>query len=291
MKTRYSVLVVAALMAFVACRGERATVTGAYGAGVVVGRVAVTGLSNNSPAGVQVWVRGTGMTTTLAEDGAFTFAEVPESAVLVFHRADGIDSTLELQKSSGVVEVTLTPVGASQSSGKRRAARSAPAVYEFEGLVRSAGATKLVVFTSHQEEVTFTLDASTVIRKGDQPVNAADLAEGARVHVKATKSADVYTATLVIVQDEEDNGGGNEREAKEYEGLVRSASATKLVIFDSHGAEVTFVLDAQTVIRKGNAPFAASDLKVDDRVHVKATTAADGTKTATEVIVQNTKKH
>jgi hypothetical protein len=291
MKTRDSVLVVAALMALVACRGEQATVTGAYGAGVVVGKVAVTGLNNNSPAGVQVWVRGTGMTTTLAEDGAFTFAEVPENAVLVFHRADGIDSTLELQKSTGFVEVTLSPVGASQSSGKRRAARSAPAVYEFEGLVRSAGAAQLVVFTSHQEEVTFTLDAGTVIRKGDQPVNAADLAEGARVHVKATKNADVYTATLVIVQDEEeDNGGGNEREAKEYEGLVRSASATKLVIFDAHGEEVTFVLDAQTVIRKGNAPFAAGDLKVDDRVHVKATVAAGGTKTATEVIVQNTKK-
>jgi len=291
MRTRYSVLVVAALMALVACRGEQATVTGAYGAGVVVGRVAVTGLNNNSPAGVQVWVRGTGMTTTLAEDGAFTFAEVPENAVLVFRRADGIDATLDLQQSSGFIEVTLTPVGATQSSGKRRAARSAPAVYEFEGLVRSASATELVVFTSHQEEVTFTLDASTVIRKGDQPVNAADLAVDARVHVKATKAADVYTATLVIVQDEDGNGDQHQREAKEYEGVVRSASATKLVIFDSHGDEVTFVLNADTVIRKGNAPVAAADLKVDDRVHVKATVAADGTKTATEVIVQNTRKH
>jgi hypothetical protein len=83
MKTRDSVLVVAALMALVACRGEQATVTGAYGAGVVVGKVAVTGLNNDSPAGVQVWVRGTGMTTTLAEDGAFTFAEVPENATEV----------------------------------------------------------------------------------------------------------------------------------------------------------------------------------------------------------------
>lgn len=292
MKIRDSVLVVAALVALVACRGEQATVTGAYGAGVVVGKVAVTGLNNNSPAGVQVTVRGAGMTTTLAEDGGFTFAEVPENAVLVFHRADGIDSTLELQASSGFVEVTLSPVGASQSSGKRRAARSAPAVYEFEGLVRTSSATQLVVSTSHQEEVAFTLDASTVVRKGDQPVNAADLVAGARVHLKATKAADVYTATLVTVQNEDDTGGGEqEREAKEYEGVIRSASATRLVILDSHGAEVTFVLNAATVIRKGNASVAAADLQVNDRAHVKAAVAADGTKTATEVIVQNTKKH
>jgi len=290
MKLRHSIVIIAALMALAACRGERATITGTYGAGVVAGQVAVTGLANASPAGVQVTVRGTGMTTTLAEDGAFTFADMPEGAVLVFHRADGIDSTLELKQSSGFVNVSLSPAGASQSSGgKRRSASSGGnKETEFEGVVRSASASELVVFTSHQEEVKFTLDASTIVRKGQQAVAAADLAAGTRVHVKARKANDVYTATLVIVQDDDGEDDGEEREGKEYEGLVRSASAAQLVILDAHGDEVTFVLDAATVIRKGDTPVLAADLKEGDRVHVKATTAADGTtKTATLVIVQN----
>jgi hypothetical protein len=117
------------------------------------------------------------------------------------------------------------------------------------------------------------------------------------VHVKARKADDVYTALLVIVQNpagEEDDDEGDEGTTpparKEYEGLVRSASATELVIVDSHRQEVTFVLTADTVIRKGNTPMAATDLEEDDRVHVKADTAVDGTRTALLVIVQKAKR-
>jgi hypothetical protein len=281
-------MIVAALLVAGACR-ERATVTGTYGAGVVAGQVAVTGLVNTSPAGVQVTVRGTGMTTTLAEDGAFTFADVPDGAVLVFQRADGINATLELRQSSGFVNVALSAGGATVTAGggKRRSAGGTRKEYEFEGLVRSASATELVVFTSHQEEVTFTLDASTVIRKGQTTVAAEDLTEGVRVHVKAAKVDDAYTAVQVIVQDEDNGGDEGEREAKEYEGLVRSATATQLVILDSHGDEVTFVLNASTEILKGQTPVLATDLREGDRVHVRATTAEGGTKTASLVIVQN----
>jgi hypothetical protein len=289
MKVRHVLVMVAALMALAACRGERATVTGSYGAGVVAGQVAVTGMHNNSPAGVQVSVRGTGMATTLAEDGAFTFAGVPENAELVFRRADGIEAVLGIEANAGFLNISLSATSATQSSSKRRSGGGGEKLAEIEGIVRSASATELVVFTSHQQEVTILLDAQTIIRKGRDPVNAADLVAGARVHVKARKANDVYTAVLVIVQDEDGADDGEPRDGKEYEGLVRSASATELVILDSHGQEVTFVIDAATVIRKGNTPVAAEDLKEGDRVHVKATTAADGTKTAVLVIVQNTK--
>jgi phosphotransferase system HPr-like phosphotransfer protein len=284
MKSRHSIVIVAALMMLAACRGERATITGNYGSGVVAGQVAVSGLANSSPAGVQVSIRGTGMTTTLGEDGAFTFAGVPEGAVLVFQRGDGIDATLDLKQTSGFISVALSPNGAAQATSKRRSASSGKKQYEFEGLVKSASDTELVVLDSHGDEVTFTLDGSTIIRKGETPVLATDLKEGDRVHVRATKAEDVYTATLVIVQED---GEGEAPETKEYEGLVRSASDTELVIFDSHGEEVTFVLDANTVITKGNVPVLGSDLKEGDRVHVRATTADDGTKTASVVIVQN----
>lgn len=284
MRLRHSLMIVAALLVVGACR-ERATVTGTYGAGVVAGQVAVMGLENTSPAGVQVTVRGTGMTTTLAEDGAFTFADVPDGAVLVFQRADGINATLELRQSSGFVNVSLSPNGA--TGGRRRSAGGTRKEYEFEGLVQSASATELVVVTSHQEEVTFALNASTVIRKGHTTVAAEDITEGTRVHVKAAKVDDAYTAVQVIVQNEDESGDDGEREAKEYEGLVRSAIATQLVILDAHGDEFLFVLDASTEIRKGQTPVLATDLREGDRVHVRATTSGDGTKTASLVIVQN----
>lgn len=284
-----SIVIVAALLALAACEGERATITGSYGAGVVAGRVVVAGMENNSPAGVQVSVRGTGMTTTLAADGAFTFAGVPGGAELLFRRADGIDASLAVPASGGFLNVEVSASNAKNAS-RRRSARGGEKVYEFEGLVRSASATQLVVFTSHQQEVTFVLDATTIVRKGNQTVDPSTITEGARVHVKAKKADEVYTAVQVLVQNPagEDEGEG-ERARKEWEGVVVSASATELVIFDSHKQEVTFVLNAGTVIRKGNTPVLATDLAAGDRVHVKGTTAADGTKTAKEVIVQKKK--
>ena len=291
MKSRQAIVIIAALLALAACKGERATVTGSYGAGVVAGRVVVTGMDNNSPAGVQVSLRGTGMTTTLEADGGFTFAGVPEGAELIFRRADGIDATLSVPRSDTFLNVALT-AGSAKSSSRRRSARGGEKVFEFEGLVVSASATELVVFTSHNEEVTFVIDATTIVRKGHQTVDPAELTADTRVHVKAKKADEVYTAVQVIVQNPaEDDGGGNARPArKEYEGVVRSASATELVIFDSHREEVTFVLNGDTVVRKGNTPIDPADLEENDRVHVKATTAEDGTKTATEVIVQKMKR-
>ena len=291
MKLRHSMVMVGALIALVACRGERATITGEYGAGVVAGRVTVTGMSNNSPAGVQVSVRGTGMATTLAADGGFTFAGVPADVDLLFRRADGINASLAVGANAGFIDVTVSASSATKSS-KRRSASGGEKTYEFEGVVSSASATELVMLTSHQEEVTIVLDAKTIVRKGQQTVAPADLVAGTRVHVKARKANDIYTAIVVIVQNtngDDDNDDEGEHERKEYEGVVRSASAAKLVIFDSHQDEVTFVLTAATVIRKGNTTFAATDIKEGDRVHVKATTGAGGTKTATEVKVQSSK--
>jgi Domain of unknown function (DUF5666) len=74
----------------------------------------------------------------------------------------------------------------------------------------------------------------------------------------------------------------------EIEGLIKTASATSLVIVQSKGGgtEVTVNLDASTVIRHGNKTIDVADLKQGDRVHVKVTGTGE-VKTATLVLVQN----
>jgi hypothetical protein len=72
----------------------------------------------------------------------------------------------------------------------------------------------------------------------------------------------------------------------QIEGTVVTATADSLTVHSSHGEDVTVKLTDTTVIRHGQTPIAAADLKTGDRVHVKANVSGD-TKTATEVIVQN----
>jgi len=72
----------------------------------------------------------------------------------------------------------------------------------------------------------------------------------------------------------------------QIEGTVVTAAADSLTVHSSHGEDVTVKLTDTTVIRHGQTPIAAADLKAGDRVHVKATLDGE-TKTATEVIVQN----
>ena len=287
---RTAALAVIAMLILGACTGKERTMTGAYGSGVLTGQVIMT--EGVSVDGVNVSIIGTGMSTRLAADGQFVFAGVPESAELAFQRpADGIDAKLRLDSASGHVVVELTKTEAKKANGRRRAAGSSKQ-YQFEGLVESATATQVVVNTSKGEQVTITLTEATLIRRGNTTLTAADLVQGQRVHVKAIKTADGFTAVQVIVQ-----GGGNDDEedddrpaVREYEGTVVSASATQLVVFTSKKVEETFVITATTDIRKGNTPVLAADIKPGWRVHVKATTSEDGaTKTAQRVIVQKTK--
>ena len=233
-----------------------------------------------------VGAAGTGMATRLAADGQFAFAGAPEQAELLFERAaDGISASLEVEAAQGPVVVELAKTTA-KKSGRRRAAGGGNTA-EFEGLVRSASATEVVVFTSKKVEQAIAITPQTIIRRGKTVLTPADLTVDQRVHVKALRTDTGFNASLIIVQaGGEDPGDTPER--KEFEGLVVSSSAEQLVIVDSHAVQQTFVLTATTDIRKGNTPVLPADIQPGWRVHVKATTAADGVRTATRVIVQKT---
>jgi hypothetical protein len=285
---RTAVLAVIAMLILGACSSKERAITGTYGDGVLTGQVVMS--EGGSAAGVDVSVSGTGMTARLGADGQFAFAGVPESAELVFQRAtDGINATMRLESASGHVMIDLTKSEAKKSGGRRRAAGSSK-TYQFEGLLESASATQVVVNTA-REQVTIALTEATLIRRGGTPLTAADLVAGLRVHVKALKVTAGFTAVQIVVQGDDDDDDGEEPPTvREYEGTVVSASATQLVIFSSKKKEETFVVNADTDIRKGNTPVLAADIQPGWRVHVKASTSEDGaTKTAQRVIVQNKK--
>ena len=290
MRMRSLVGLMMAGMLLASCQREHNAMTGSYGQGMLSGQVVVADLVNSSPAGVVVSVRGTGMAMTLGDDGRFAFAGVPDGATLDFRRdADGIEAAMQLEQSTGFLTVQLAKSTASK--GKRRGVgQGSKDIYEFEGVIRSAAADSIVVFTSHKEEVTIGLVPETVIRKGKTILTPADLQVDWRVHVKARKVADAYVAVQVIVQNTNGDGGDDDpATVREYEGTVVSASATELVVFTSHKEEVTFAITAETVIRKGNTPVDPAAIQPGWRVHVKATANADGTNTASQVIVQNTR--
>lgn len=290
MKVKLGTVVMIALVALAlgACRGEHSTVTGGYGSNVVSGEVSLSGVSNTSPAGVQVSVRGTGMTATLNADGRFTFIDVPSNATLDFSRAeDGINASMSVEQNATAMSISLTQTTAKKSSKHRAGGKSTDKIYEFEGVVTASAADSVTVFTSHKQEVLIGLLPETIIRKGSTILTPADLVVNTRVHVKAHKANDAYQAVIVFVQEEDGEDDTPPATVQEYEGTVRSAAADSLVVYTSHKQEVTFAITADTIIRKGNTPVAATDLKAGDRVHVKATT--DGTtNTAVLVIAQNT---
>lgn len=277
-------------------RGE-STITGGYGSSMISGEVSLKGVSNTSPAGVEVSVRGTGMTAILGQDGQFAFANMPEGAVLDFHRAqDAIEASLTVDASAGFLAVELEQTKATATAKKSSSRRRRPGsgggekLHEIEGVIRTAAADSIVVYSSKKQEVTIALVPETIIRKGQTILTPADLTVDTRVHVKARFSADVYTAVVVIVQ-EEDEGEGEEpppAATREYEGRVTGATATELVVFTSKKEEVRFLITGETVIRKGSATFNLGQILIGMLVHVKATANADGTNTANLVIVQNT---
>ncbi|HXH94587.1 MAG TPA: DUF5666 domain-containing protein [Thermoanaerobaculia bacterium] len=185
------------------------------------------------------------------------------------------------------VATSLTPTPA----GSRRHAGTPPKIepeQQFEGTITVASATSITVHDSHGNDVVFALTSATSIRKGDVTVAAADLKVGDQVHVMATSANNVNTALQIVVQtpDAQKEPGPE----LEIEGIITAASATEITVHDSHNADDVVELTSTTIIRKGETTVAATDLKVGERVHVKAT-SANNVNTAVEVIVQDEQQH
>jgi len=105
MRTRaFAVAAVMMTMLVIGCAREDG-ITSSYGSGVLSGQLVMAG--GGSPAGVEVTVAGTGMTTVVGEDGRFVFAGVPEGAQLHIHRGTDVDAGFPLFRNSGSVTIEV----------------------------------------------------------------------------------------------------------------------------------------------------------------------------------------
>ncbi len=277
MRNSRIIVVVAAVLVLAACRGHE-TITGGYGVQGVAGVVTMAaGMPNSSPAGVRVAVGGTGMSAVLGPDGRFSFFNVPETADLIFSR-DDVDARVRVSPSLAPLPIELSSHSA--RVGRQRSAPTGPQL-QVEGLIVSVNSTQIVVHDEHGNDVTMVINTDTIIRKGDQALTPAGLNVGDRVHVKASVSGNTKTALLIILQNPDDG-----EQSLEVEGLIVSVNSTQIVVHDSHGNDVTMVIDGDTIIRKGDQALTPSGLNVGDRVHVKASVSGN-TKTAILIILQN----
>ncbi len=279
MTTRRIAIIITALLVLGGCHNQERSITGSYGNAVITGQVTMAGdAGNGSPAGVEISVGGTGMRAILGNDGRFTFAGVPDGAVLHLRRAtDGIDATTTAVAGFNAIELSKTAV----TNGRHR---SASAGIEIEGSIKTASATSIVVTTESKGDVTVALTSTTVIRKGQTMVAPGDLQTGEQVHVKASFANSTYTALEVIVQN--DSGDNGTRTDVEIEGVISTPGTASIVVSTQSKGDFTVALTSTTIIRKGQTTVAPADLKVGDRVHVKAT-FSNNTYTAIEVIVQD----
>lgn len=289
--------VVAVVVLLGACNG-RESVTGGYGSGVVTGKVTMAaGVSNSSPAGVRLSVAGTGISVVLAEDGTFALSGVPDRAELRFTReTDGLSASFTVNANGAPLAIELAPNNA-HSSGRVRAVNPIQPPYsEFEGLIKTPGATSLVVTDSHGKDVTIQLSDSTVIRHGDTTIAAADLKAGDRVHVKATLKDSVYTATLVLVQNSGDDSSGDDGgehggTTMTANGTVKAVGAGQLTVTTAPNGDVTVKVDGSTIIRKQGDIITLADIKVGDGVNTMGTRVDDHTELARQIEVRGSSGH
>jgi hypothetical protein len=279
-----------------ACNGSENSVTGpSAGNGVLSGQVLTVGdLAGASPSGITVTAGGfvavtdasgrfsfIGLSSASTGLAMFNTAEAMADRQISFSRADGISASANVAANAAEVVVHLQKKQASiQVTGQAKR--------EIEGLIVEVSSSSITVNDARTGgPVKATINSSTVIRKGNQSLTAADLKAGDRVHVKAEVMADgSFRAFEIMLQNSgTDNGNGN-GQTKELEGLILAVSASSITVNNaSTGGPVTAAITGSTVIRKGNTRLTAADLKVGQRVHVKTTGSGDSL-TATEIIVQ-----
>lgn len=284
MRLRALAVVAAVLTMLAACRGheQQQSVTGSYGNRVISGTAVMA--DGGSAAGVVVTVSGTGMTTTLAEGGQFTFVGVPDNAEIHFSRAaDNVDVRLAISGTSNApLRVTLN----GGSGGHHRAGGGWGPLQQLEGTASGATATSITIHTEHGTDVTLAITKTTIVRSGRTTVDPATIKDGTQVHAKANVVDGTNTALEILVQTGDANGDNNGGTTMTANGTVTAVGATSLTVNSEDHGSVTVNVDGNTIIRKMGAVIRLSDIKVGDQVNTMGTRVDDHTLLARQIEVR-----
>lgn len=276
MKIRLQSMLVATLAFLaVACQGTESSVTGGFGNDAVSGQVVlVDELSGREAGGIEVRVSGTGLAARTDAEGRFMLVGVPgEMITVAVSRADGVSGRVEL--AAGDRSNVRIDVNARGASRNRRRGVGHPGV-EIEGLIKSISAGTIVVSdASSKLDLDVKIVETTIIRKGNSVLTAADLAVGDRVHVKAKFVDNVRTAVEIKLQKKagEDDGDddGDDSATMTANGIVQEVGADQIVVKTADGRVITVKVDAKTLIKRKGKSFPLADIKVGDRAECLGT--------------------
>jgi hypothetical protein len=218
---------------------------------------------SSSGANIRVTVVGTSLSVTTDGDGRFTIEGVPAGSVTLRFQGAGADATLRIDGLADGQIVTITV----EVSGSRASLVVSPTRQqrlEFSGAIEAIAAPELRV--AGQRVVT---NAATEIRRGGARIALAGLQVGENVKVEGVLQpdgsllADEIKVNLVEL---------------ELEGVVASIVAPR---FGVAGRMVT--THAGTKWKGQGRLRSLADLRVGDRVEVKAAQQPDGSLLASEV--------
>lgn len=288
MKIRF--VVVAAVFVLAGCRGHEA-VTGGYGSTGVTGVVSMAaGMTNSSPQGVRVEVRGTGMSAVLGTDGRFSFFGAPENATLSFSR-DDVSATYRVEgATSAPLQIELTSNTA--SNGRHRVVPSGP-LMQIEGVITAIGSADITVHDSHNQDVKVNITTDTAIYKGNQKLQLSDLKVGDQVHVQAKVSGDATNAIIVILQNSGNDGGDDNDTSQTMtaNGTVKATGSGQITVTTVPKGDVVVKVDDKTIIRKQGTVITLADIKVGDEVNTMGTRIDDHTLQAKQIEVRGVSGH
>jgi hypothetical protein len=152
---------------------------------------------------------------------------------------------------------------------------------EVTGNIASVSSGAITVTTGGGATVTVRIGSATSIRHGNTILAASDLKVGNHVEVKGALNSDGSIAATSI-QVEDTPGTDDQHESVEFSGTVSAVSSTSLTV-----GRTTVALNSSTVVRNGSGNGSIADIKVGQRVEVKADRNSAGLLTATRVTIED----
>jgi hypothetical protein len=226
-------------------------------------------------SGLTVTISGTSSTSTVDNNGRFTFQNVPSGRIDLHFTGAGIDAHLELDDVAEHETITITVrVTTNAAELENHEREDANHNAEVEGRVVTVAGNTLTVGTKMVN-----VTAATRIVHGDTVLTLASIHVGDRIHVHGTLNGTAVDATKIEVQNGADTPGrGDEQNEMEISGSISNKTGTCPAL--------TFTVGSTAVVTNASTQFkdvACTALANNMRVEVKGTRQSTGSILATRV--------